>query len=122
LSSRSVHVEEFRVRAYDGLRLCGLVGKRAMIIGTSQTRLRILHADEPPEIDLPAVRSGMIEYAVQFPAGRRLEDRVLDVLRVCELAASRENILPRQVLLYAPEGETEPDEFLIASQLMAGET
>ena len=122
LSSRSVRVEEFRVRAYDGLRLCGLVGKRAMAIGTSQTRLRILPADQPPEIDLPAIRSGMIEYALQLPPGRRLEDRVLDVLRVCELAASRESIRPRDVLLFAPEGEAEPDEFLIVSQLLAGET
>lgn len=110
------------MRAYDGLRLIGLVGKRGMLIGFSQTRLRILPADQPPEIDLPAVRSGMIEYAVQLPPGRRLEDRVLDVLRICELAASRENIRPCDVLLYAHEGETEPDEFLIASQLMAGET
>jgi hypothetical protein len=122
LSSRSVRVEEFRVRAHDGLRLCGLVGKRSMAIGTSQIRLRILPPDQPPDIDLPAVRSGMVEYALQLPAGRRLEDRVLDVLRVCELAASRENVRPRDVLLFAPEGETEPDEFLIASQLMVGET
>ncbi len=121
LSSRSVRVEEFRVRAHDGLRLCGLVGKRAMVIGKSQVRLRILPADQPPEIDLPAVRSGMIEYALQLPAGRRLEDRVLDVLRVCELAASRENVRRREVLLFVADGEVEPDEFLIASQLMAGE-
>jgi hypothetical protein len=121
LSSRSVRVEEFRVRAYDGLRLPGLVGKRSMAIGASRIRLRILPPEALPEVDMPAVRSGVIEYALQLPAGRRLEDRVLDVLRVCELAASRESIRPQDVLLYSPEGETEPDEFLIASKLMSDE-
>lgn len=121
LSSRSVRVEEFRVRAYDGLRLPGLVGKRSMAIGASRTRLRILPPERPPEVDMPAVRSGVIEYALQLPAGRRLEDRVLDVLRVCQLAASRESIRPQDVVLYSPDSETEPDEFLIASKLMTGE-
>jgi hypothetical protein len=121
LSSRSVRVEEFRVRAYDGLRLPGLVGKRSMAIGASRTRLRILPPEVLLEVDVSAVRSGVIEYALQLPAGRRLEDRVLDVLRVCELAASREGIRPQEVLLHSPDGETEPDEFLIASTLMSGE-
>jgi hypothetical protein len=116
-----VRVEEFRVRAYDGLRLPGLVGKRSMAIGASRTRLRILPPERPPEVDMPAVRSGVIEYALQLPAGRRLEDRVLDVLRVCQLAASRESIRPQDVVLYSPDSETEPDEFLIASKLMTGE-
>lgn len=109
------------MRAYDGLRLPGLVGKRSMAIGASRTRLRILPPEVPPEVDMPAVRAGMIEYALQLPVGRRLEDRVLDVLRVCELAALRENIRPQDVVLYSPEGEAEPDEFLIASKLMTGE-
>jgi hypothetical protein len=121
LSSRSVRVEEFRVKAHDGLRLCGLHGRRAMAIGASRVRLRVLSPDRIPEIDLPAVRSGVVEYVLRFPAGRRLEDRVLDVLRVSELAAAKENVAATEVLLYSPEGEAEPDEFLIVSQLRSGE-
>jgi hypothetical protein len=92
-----------------------------MAIGPSQVRLRLVPADRPPEIDLPAVRAGVVEYALQFPAGRKLEDRVLDVLRVCELAASKENVRPHEVFLFTQDEGPEPDEFLIASQLMSGE-
>jgi len=121
LSSRSVRVEEFRVRAFDGIRLAGLLGRRSMAIGASRIRLRIVREGALPAVDLPAVRSGVVEYALQFPAGRRLEDRVLDALRVCELAAAKEGVRPQDVLLYAPDREPEPDEFLIVSQLISGE-
>jgi hypothetical protein len=121
LSSRSVEVEEFRIRAHDGLRLCGLHGRRSVAFGKGQVRLRLVPSGEAPEIDLPAVRAGVAEFALQFPAGRRLEDRVLDVLRICQLAASKERIRQQDVLLFAPAGDPEPDEFLIASQLISGE-
>jgi hypothetical protein len=125
LSTRSVRVEEFRVRAFDGLRLLGLCGRRSMAIGKSQIRLRILPPDsgpeQPTEVDLSAVRSGVTEYVLRYPDGRKLEDRVLDVLRVCELAAGKEGIRPHEVVLFTPEGQPEPDEFLIAAQLISGE-
>ena len=125
LSTRAVRVEEFRVRAFDGLRLFGLCGHRSMAIGKTQVRLRMLPhdtpADRPTEIDLSAVRSGVTEYVLRCPEGRKLEDRVLDVLRVCELAAAKEGIRTHEVVLFTPEAESEPDEFLIAAQLISGE-
>ena len=45
----------------------------------------------------------------------------IDVLRVQELAAGKENVAAAEVLLHAPDGEPEPDEFLIVSQLRSGE-
>jgi len=119
LSSPPVRVEEFRIRAHDGLRLTGLQGRRSLALGDAHVRLRVVPADRPPEIDLPAVAAGMVEYALQFPAGRRLEDRVLDVVRICELAAAKEGLKPCEVQLYCPPDEPEPDEFLIASELLA---
>jgi hypothetical protein len=121
LSTRAVRVEEFRVRAFDGLRLHGLCGRRSMAIGKSVVRLRILPSDRALEIDLSAVRAGVTEYVLRSPEGRKLEDRVLDVLRACELAAGKEGLRPHEVVLFAPESEPEPDEFLIAEQLIAGE-
>ena len=118
-SSPPVKVEEVRIRAHDGLRLVGLQGKRSLALGEARIRLKLIPADRVPEIDLHAVAGGIVEYALQYPAGRRLEDRVLDVVRICELAAAREGVAPRDVLLYCPPGEPEPDEFLIVSELLS---
>jgi len=97
-----------------------------MAIGKTQIRLRMLPhdtaPDRPTEVDLSAVRSGVTEYVLRCPEGRKLEDRVLDVLRVCELAAAKEGVRPHEVVLFTPESEPEPDEFLIAAQLISGET
>ena len=110
------------MRAFDGLRLLGLCGRRSMAIGKSQVRLRILSPDRLLEVDLSAVRAGVTEYVLRSPESRKLEDRVLDVLRACELAAGKEGIRTHEVLLFTPEREAEPDEFLIAGELIAGET
>lgn len=109
------------MRSHDGLRMCGLHGRRSIAIGNNTVRLRLAAPEHPLEVDLTAVRSGVVEYVLAFPAGRKLEDRVLDVLRVVELAASKETLPPREVVLHAPEGDPEPDEFLIAARLLAGE-
>lgn len=114
-----MRVEEFRVRAHDGLRLTGLQGRRSLELTEVRIRLRLVPADGIPEIDRHAVSGGVVEYALQFPAGRRLEDRVLDVVRICEIAAAKDGVKPRQVQLYSPPGEPDPDEFLIASELLA---
>jgi len=118
LSTSAVKVEEFRVRGHDGLRLTGLQGRRSLALAEIRIRLRLVPADGIPDIDLRAVAGGVVEYALQFPAGRRLEDRVLDVVRICELAATKDAVKPSEVQLYTPPGEPEPDEFLIASELL----
>jgi hypothetical protein len=112
-------VEEFRVKAHDGLRLTGLQAKRSLELKGSGIRLRLVPPGGPPEIDQRAVAGGVIEYALQFPIGRRLEDRVLDVVRICQLAAAKHSVEPREVQLYSPPGEPKPDEFLIATELLA---
>ena len=119
LSSPAVRVEEFRIKAHDGLRLTGLQGRRSLELRGPQIRVRLVPTDKAPEIDLQAVAGGVIEYALQFPAGRRLEDRVLDVVRICELAAAKDSVQTKDVQLYSSPGEPDPDEFLIASELLA---
>lgn len=107
------------MKGHDGLRLTGLQGRRSLELTEVRIRLRLVPTGGLPEIDLPAVAAGVVEYALQFPAGRRLEDRVLDVVRICELAAAKDGLQPRDVQLYTPPGESDPDEFLIASELLA---
>jgi hypothetical protein len=121
LSSRAVAIEEFRIRAHDGLRLTGLMGRRLLGATEAPVRLRIVPGDRVPEPDLAALRAGIVEYALQFPAGRRLEDRVLDVMRVCQLAAAKEGLSPQDILLHSSEGDAQPDEFLIVTELLSSE-
>lgn len=123
LSSPLMEVDEFRIRAHDGVRLFGLRAQCRFPGARRVARIRIVGPSDLPEIDRSAIENGESEFVFQEPAGRKLEDRVLDVLRICRLAAecsvqadSQED--PSRVHLLADEGE-EPDEFLIASQLLS---
>jgi len=119
LSSALIEVDEFRIRAHDGIRLFGLRAQNRLCPGREPARVRVVGPCELPEIDRRAVEAGAVELVYQEPAGRRLEDRVLDVLRVCQLAAENDAIEERRVRLVAHDQA--PDEFLIASQLLADE-
>ena len=58
---------------------------------------------------------GVAEFVFQEPAGRRLEDRVLDVVRICKVACATQGVDGEHVEL-AKDGEV-PDEFLIVEHL-----
>jgi hypothetical protein len=118
LSSKGIEVDEFRVRAHDGVRLWGLRARSRF--GTSAARVRVVGPSDLPQIDQRAIERGEVEFVFQEPAGRRLEDRVLDVLRVCQVAVEVGSASAR-VELVASEGCQAPDEFLIATQLLADE-
>lgn len=119
LSTPMVEVDEFRVRTHDGIRLFGLRAQSRMPAPPSQVLVRLLGPCETPELDREALQGAATEFLFQEPAGRRLEDRVMDVLRVCRLAAAQEGTHTREVRLVSRG--VQPDEFLIASQLLAGE-
>jgi hypothetical protein len=119
LSDASVDVDEFRIRAHDGVRLFGLRAQSRLGAQRSPARIRIVGPCEIPEIDRTRVDVGECEFVFQEPAGRRLEDRVLDVLRICQVAAQSECVRADQVQLVS--ASQQPDEFLIASHLLAEE-
>jgi hypothetical protein len=119
LSTAAIEVDEFRIRAHDGIRLFGLRAQCRQRSTPTAIRIRVVGPCELPQIDAAALDGGTREFVLQLPAGRRLEDRVLDVLRVCQLASSDGSEGTRRVSLVATDHEHEPDEFLIASQLLA---
>lgn len=119
LSSNGIEVDEFRIRAHDGIRLWGLRARSRF--GTHAARVRVVGPSDLPMIDSAAVLRGEAEFVFQEPAGRRLEDRVLDVLRICHLAGEVGST-PAQVELVPPPAGPAPDEFLIASQLLSDES
>lgn len=119
LSNLSVEVDEFRLRTHDGIRLYGLRAQSRLPIAHQQVMVRLVGPCESPDLDREAMRDGATEFVFQEPAGRRLEDRVMDLLRVCQIAAAQEGRPARDVRLVF--NNDIPDEFLIVSQLLAEE-
>lgn len=134
-------VLEFRIRAHDGVRIFGLLARSAMNFGSSSTpvtgtvpggpggdgqpaKIRLIGPCDLPEIDRRLREDGWAQFVLQAPAGRRLEDRVLDLVLVCQLARSTEGIDPERIELELPSQEPpsqEPstDAILIASCLLS---
>ena len=117
LSTATVEVDEFRLRTHDGIRLFGLRAQARSPVGTHRVMVRVVGPCETPDLDSEAMQEGATEFVFQEPAGRRLEDRVMDVLRICQIAAAQEGTAARDVRLVS--SDEVPDEFLIASQLLA---
>ena len=133
LSRPGTEVAEYRLKAHDGERLWGLFARPAWQRGPWPARIRVVAPTggdqrleetqgslEALRIDVDAVREGTAEFLLLEPVGRRLEDRVLDVVRVCHLAQRTEGVDRLQVSFSCPGERRAPDEFLIAEQLFAG--
>ena len=118
LSSPLCHVEELRVRTHDGIRLWGLRGGSPFHPNARCARVRLVGAFERPTVSVDAVTDGCVDFVFQVPAGRRLEDRVLDVLRLCLMIASQSELDLENIELIAPETGPMPDEFMIAQRLI----
>lgn len=119
LSSPLVDVVEWRLRAHDGVRLWGLRGCSPFHPEPRGAWIRETTTCDLPEICIDAVADGCLDFVWQIPAGRRLEDRVLDVLRVWQVAVYYSGLAPSEVQLVSPIPGQEPDEFMIASRLLA---
>ena len=120
LSQAGTDVVEFRLKAHDGERLQGLFARPAWQRGPWPARIRVVATEGEPQFDVEVIRRGCAEFLLREPRGRRLEDRVLDVVRVCHLAYRTEGVDRLQVTFSCPGAERAPDEFLIAEQLFEG--
>lgn len=120
LSSRTLEVLEIKFRAHDGVRLWGLMGRCRLLQGKLPARLRVVGPAEPAAIAERDVEGGFVEFVLQEPPGRRLEDRVLDVVRLCQLAASMGGVDTSRIELGDGRERPAPDEFLIAARLREG--
>jgi hypothetical protein len=90
LARPGVEVCELRLRAHDGERLRALLGRPAYCLEGESLRLRPCECLESAALDWEAVAAGASDLVFQYPAGRRLEDRVMDVVRVCQAACTVE--------------------------------
>jgi hypothetical protein len=117
LSGALVEIEEFRAKGHDGTRLWGLKGRRLFGAADGGVRIRLVGPCEVPVID-PTALAGAVEYVLQGAAGRRLEDRVLDLLRLRHIAALHEDVPPEAVRFVAPHAD-DSDELRIVRRLVA---
>ena len=118
LSGGGKTVVEFRMKAHDGESLWGLLARPGWQEGVRPARLRVVGPSQRPDIDGPTVASGVAEFVLQERAGRRLLDRVLDLVQLAQVAVTTEGIDRGRVTLSCPANEREPDEFLIAEHLL----
>ena len=122
LTTQLADVVEWRMRGHDGVQLWGL---RAMSPYHPEPRgvcVREVCATELPEVRLETVAEGWAEFVLQIPAGRRLEDRVLDLVRVIQVALSTCGVAAEAVRLEASvlagERRRPADELVIAERLV----
>lgn len=120
LSCPGLDVTEIRFRTHDGLRLWGLVGRSSVHRDERPARVRLVGPSTPPDVDAGCVEDGCLDVVVQEVAGRRLEDRVLDLLRVLDLARRLDGVDSARVRLEPPVDEHVPDEYRIAEELRSG--
>ena len=120
LSGNGRDVVEFRLRAHDGTRLWGLLARSDWHKGSRPALIRVVGPCERPEVDNRTLEAGTTELILQEPAGRRLCDRVLDVLRITQMALTTPEIDCSQVTFSPSNNGHLHDEVLIAEQLLAG--
>ena len=117
LSTAGCEIQEIRFQAHDGVRLWGLMGRCPLFRSDQPATLRLVGACQLPTVNVDSVQQGCTEFVVQVPAGRRLEDRVLDALRLAEIAANFKQVDASQVGFDYEQQTEAPDEVLIADKL-----
>jgi hypothetical protein len=116
LSRPGIEVKELRMRAHDGARLTALLSRSAFAGEGLVVSLRACPDLNGVELDFPAVEAGGTDLVFEYPRGRRLEDRVLDVVRVTGAVCSVEGIDCENVA-FLPSGSCVQDEFAIVQFL-----
>lgn len=116
LSRPGVEVIELRVRAHDGARLTAFLARSAFAGQGLEVRLRACGDPCSGALDFSAVESGGTDLVFQYPPDRRLEDRVLDVLRIVAAACSVESVDCARVT-FRPSDSCVQDEFAIVQFL-----
>lgn len=115
LSRPGVEVCELRLRAHDGERLQALLGRPAFGLDQAEVHVRPCEGLAPEALDWHSVEEGESDLIFRFPADRRLEDRVLDVVRMAQALRSLESLAAAHLQLKHQEGAC--DELTIASLL-----
>ena len=118
LSSPLVDIVDWRLRAHDGARIIGQRGQSPFHPSPRGAQIRQVQSGVPLTPYIEAVTEGYADFAYCRDPERRLEDRVLDALRVWQ-AALNTGVDPETVHFVHPDDPgAPPDEFMIAQELL----
>jgi len=109
VSTPFVEVEEFRFRAHDGLRLWGVRMLAGYSAAELPSKICIAGPAEAINPETRALEPGGAFFFLREPPGRRLEDQVLDVLRLACLIASLERRGVEHIDCCLEEQEAKPN-------------
>lgn len=112
LSRPGIEVIELRLRGHDGAKLRAVLARSAFAGSGLQIRLRACGPEEADALEFATVEEGGTDLVLHYPPDRRLEDRVLDILRVMSAACSVESLDCDRVS-FAPSNACVQDEFAI---------
>lgn len=114
LSRPGVEVIELRLRAFDGKRLHALLCRSAFGQHGDTVHVRCTDEVASGELDLEQVCRGGTDLIFSFPSDRRLEERVMDVLRVTQAACSIEAVDCGKITFVDASTGEGADEFVLA--------
>jgi len=117
LSRTGIEVIELRLRAHDGARLAALLARSAFASKGLRVCLRACGQLVGSALDWDAVEQGMSDLILCYPPERRLEDRVLDLLRVVGAACALEGVDCQEGISFRASDACIQDEFAIAECL-----
>ncbi|MEM7305145.1 MAG: hypothetical protein AAF682_00675 [Planctomycetota bacterium] len=104
------------MKAHDGARLICILGRPAFCATGDSVHVRVTDELAGTELDWHAIEEGRSDLVFSFPPERRLEDRVLDVLRVAQAVGSVESTNWEEVDLL-PRRDCHKDELVLANLL-----
>jgi hypothetical protein len=113
LSRPGIEVIELRIKSHDGATIRALMAHSAFHRNGGAVHLRTCYDLETCALDWGAVEQGTSDVVFPYPPDRKLEDRVLDVLRLTAIVASMESVDSREVRFHSG-CQAPPDEFVIA--------
>lgn len=134
-------MNELWIRAHDGLRLYALVARTQFVLCTPRLVVQLESHSAPflepsvvdspekaspapagpfraePTFDWERVLEGEVQMVLPQPASRRLEDRVLDMVRIVGAARRLTGLETSRIELLGDTGDGQRDEIRIASRL-----
>ena len=117
LARPGIEVLELSLQSHDGTPIKALLTRSTFHRVGRAVHLRTCCGLDTCAIDWKAVDKGIGDLVFPFPADRGLEARVLDVLRMAQVAADLESIQVSEVELHHGV-QAAPDEFVIAELVL----
>ncbi len=117
LARPGIEVLELTLLSHDGAPLQALLARSTFHRAGRAVHLRTCCGLDTCAIDWRAVERGISDLVFAFPAEHNLEARVLDVLRLTQVAAELESIPMSKVSLHCGT-RSAPDEFRIANLVL----